>query len=96
MNDDPEQFLNHTIHDLFDEQLVQDFQNQLIKVLRGSEFSTVLIQTLSSIYMKNQKESLIENHILYYLFTSNLNCIIDTDYEGVVLLDASLYLFESG
>lgn len=32
---------------------------------------------------------MIENHILYYLFTSNLNCIIDTDYEGVVLLDAS-------
>lgn len=56
LNDDPEQFLNHTIHDLFDEQLVQDFQNQLIKVLRGSEFSTVLIQTLSSIYMKIRKK----------------------------------------
>ena len=89
LNDDPEQFLNHTIHDLFNEKLVQDFQNQLIKVLRGSEFSAVLIQTLSSIYMKNQKGSLIENHILYYLFTSNLNCFIDTDYEGAVLLDAS-------
>lgn len=89
LNDDPEQFLNHTIHDLFNEQLVQDFQNQLIKVLRGSEFSTVLIQTLSSIYMKNQKESLIENHILYYLFTSNFNCFNDTDYEGSILLDAS-------
>ena len=77
LNDDPEQFLNHTIHDVFDEQLVQDFQNQLRKAIRGSEFSTVLIQTLSSIYMKNQKESLIENHILYYLFTSNLNCFND-------------------
>lgn len=89
LNDDPEQFLNHTVHDVFDEQLVQDFQNQLRKAIRGSEFSTVLIQTLSSIYMKNQKESLIENHILYYLFTSNLNCFNDTDYEGAVLLDAS-------
>lgn len=89
LNNDPEQFLNHTIHDLFDEQMVQNFQKQLIKVIRGSEFSTVLVQTLSSIYMKNQKESLIENHILYYLFTSNLNCFNNSDYEGAVLLDAS-------
>lgn len=89
LNDDPEQFLNHTIHSLFDEQFAQDFQKQFIKVIRGSEFSTVLIQILSSIYMKNHKESLIENHIIYYMFTSNLNCFNDSDYEGAVLLDAS-------
>lgn len=90
----PEQFLNQSIHDAFDENLVQEFQNQFIKVMRGSELSAILTQTLSSVYRKKQKESLVENHILYYLFTSNLNCFYQSDYEAAVLLDASPFFIQ--
>ena len=86
---DPEDFLNRRIYDLFDGDLIQTFQKQIIKVMRGSNLSSALFQTMSSVYLKKQKEHLIENHILYYLFTSKLDCFNDSDYEGAVLLDAS-------
>lgn len=92
---DPGQFLNSTIYEMFDENLIQIFQNQIIKVMRGSELSKVLRQTLSSLYMKNKKESLIENHILYYLFASNLDCSRDdVNYSGAIILDPSPFFIQ--
>lgn len=87
--EDAPDYLNVKVYDFLDSEKIDILKKTFIKATRSSELSTCLIQTMCSVYMGLKKDTLIENHILYYLFTSYLDCFSNSEYERVVLLDPS-------